>query len=83
MVERTLPPDNFTHELAQDEPYYLDGPQQGRPPDGEFKAGTKVLLESPSGSYSFVTSEDGIHAAVLTSSLKPLEESAESAQSAS
>lgn len=38
------PPNQFTHELTQDEPYYFDGLQQQRPPDGNFYSGTKILL---------------------------------------
>lgn len=73
MEEQTSTPDHFSHELTRDEPYYLNGPQQARPPDGEFKAGTKVLLENEAGSYCYVTSEDGIRAAVASGSLKPLQ----------
>jgi hypothetical protein len=73
MKEQTSKPDRFSHELTSDEPYYLNGPQQASPPEGKFKAGTKVLLVSHEGSYSRVTSEDGTFAAVASGSLKPLE----------
>lgn len=33
-------------------PYYESSPAQGRPPDGELKAGTIVRLEEQAGSYS-------------------------------
>lgn len=62
----------FTHELTQDEEYYTTGPQQARPPDGEFPAGAKVVLVDDAGSYSLVTSETGVTAYVATGSLKPL-----------
>ena len=62
----------FTHELIKDEPYYTTGPQQPRPPDGTFKAGTKVVLVKEAGSYSQVTSETGVTAYVSTASLRQL-----------
>ncbi len=73
MKEQTSAPDHFSHELIRDESYYLDGPQQMRPPDGEFKAGTKVTLTENAGSYSRVVSEDGIEAYVVTDALEPIE----------
>jgi hypothetical protein len=63
----------FTHELTEDEVYYIDGPQQQRPPDGTFEKGTKVILLQDSGSYSQVTSEADVTAYVATGALKPLE----------
>jgi hypothetical protein len=62
----------FTHELIEDEVYYIDGPQQARPPDGTFAKGTKVVLLQDNGSYSQVTSETDITAYVATGALKPL-----------
>lgn len=37
-------PNQFTHELTRAQPFYFSGVQQGRPPDGELPAGTKVVL---------------------------------------
>jgi hypothetical protein len=62
-----------THVISSEETYYLDGPQQMRPPDGKFKAGTKVELVQEAGSYSVVVSEDGIRAYVSSGALKPIE----------
>ena len=62
-----------THVINSEETYYLDGPQQMRPPDGKFKSGTKVELVQEAGSYSVVVSEDGIRAYVSTGALKPIE----------
>ena len=62
-----------THVISGEEVYYLDGPQQMRPPDGKFPAGTRVELVQDSGSYSMVVSEDGIRAYVSTGALKPIE----------
>lgn len=62
-----------THVVTVEEVYYLDGPQQMRPPDGKFKMGTRVELVQDAGSYSEVVSEDGIRAYVSTGVLKPIE----------
>ena len=66
-------PVTVTHVIASEEAYYLDGPQQMRPPDGKFKTGTRVELVQDAGSYSVVVSEDGIRAYVSTGALKPVE----------
>jgi hypothetical protein len=61
----------WTHVIARDEPYYFTGPQQGRPPDGHFVAGTHVRILGDGGSYSRVESEDGITAWVSKSAVQP------------
>jgi len=54
------PPATFAgHVLAADTEYYIDGPQQARPPDGTLKAGVKVRVIEEAGSYCRVQSEDG------------------------
>jgi serpin B len=62
----------FTHVLATEAEYYTTGPQQGRPPEGRFPAGTEVELIREAGSYSLVQSADGIRAYVATGSLQVL-----------
>ena len=52
------PPVKVTHVISSEATYYLDGPQQMRPPDGKFKMGTRVELVQENGSYSLVVSED-------------------------
>jgi hypothetical protein len=67
------PPNQFTHELTQDEPYYFDGPQQQRPPDGTFPSGTKVvLMVYDGGSYCRVADGKGVYAVTAYYSLKQL-----------
>jgi hypothetical protein len=61
-----------THTVATETPFYLDGPQQARPPDGAVAAGTRVTLVSAAGSYTQVVLPDGRRAYVATDSLKPL-----------
>ena len=62
----------LTHVVHADSVYYTTGPQQSRPPDGTFKAGTKVKLVREAGSYSLVESEGGVAAYVSTGSLAPI-----------
>ena len=54
------PPDPaWTHVLKGDTAFYLTGPQQGRPADGQLVKGTKVRRIKDSGSYCQVRTEDG------------------------
>jgi hypothetical protein len=63
----------FTHELVRDEPYYLAGPQQGRPSDGNFRAGTKVVLMQEEGDgFARVADAAGVNAVVSIESLRKL-----------
>ena len=61
----------LTHVVHVDSVYYTTGPQQSRPPDGTFKAGTKVKIIRDAGSYSQVESDGGVTAFVSTGSLAP------------
>lgn len=63
----------FTHVITAETVYYTTGPQQGRPPDGKFPAGTKVQVLRESGSYSQVRTETETIAYVSTSALKKVE----------
>jgi len=65
---------SFTHTIGGlgGAHYYLDGPQQARPPEGIFKTGTRVRLVRAAGSYSVVQSESGITAHVATAALKKI-----------
>ena len=58
------------HVLVADTEYYIDGPQQARPPDGTLKAGTKVMVIEDAGSYCRVRSQDGIVAFIATDAIK-------------
>ena len=50
------------------------GVLEAQPPDGQFKAGTKVKLIEKAGSYSLVQSEDGIEGYVASDALAELED---------
>ena len=54
----------FSHVITAETEYYVTGPQQGRPPEGSFPAGTKVNIVEEAGSYLLVKSESGIEAYV-------------------
>jgi len=62
-----------THVVTVESVYYMSGPQQARPPEGKFKAGTKVTLLQKAGSYSVVRSVGGVQAYVSTAALKAIE----------
>jgi hypothetical protein len=67
-----VPEKDLTHVLSQDEPYYATSPAQGKPADGTLKAGTKVLVMMPRGSYSQVVTADGKRVYTSTAGLKPI-----------
>ena len=67
------PPNQFTHKLKDSQSFYYIGAMQGSPPDGEFPAGTKVvLLRYDGGSYCRVADEQGLYAEIQFDSLKEL-----------
>jgi hypothetical protein len=67
------PPNQFTHELTQDESYFFVGPHQGTPPDGTFSRGTQVvLIRYDGGSYCGVADGEGVYAVTAYDSLKQL-----------
>jgi len=67
-----VPEKDLTHVLSRDEPYYASSPAQGRPADGTLKAGTKVLVMMPRGSYSQVVTADGKRVYTSTAGLTPI-----------
>ena len=60
------------HEIAVDSEYYTTGPQQGRPADGTFAAGTEVSIVDAAGSYILVRSGDGVEGYVASDAVKSL-----------
>jgi serpin B len=60
------PDSEFTHVITSESEYYTTGPQQGRPPDGTFPAGTKIRIVRDAGSYVLVRSESGVEAFVAS-----------------
>ena len=60
----------FTHIISCETDYYTTGPQQNRPPDGTYPAGTRVNIVEDAGSYVLVRSEDTIEAYVTAQHVK-------------
>lgn len=57
--------------VIREEPYYVSGPMQGRPPEGRVKAGTVVTaLADRIGNYQKVRLPDGVEAYVDRSGLE-------------
>ena len=70
-------PNQFTHEVAQAQPYYFTGAQAGMAPDGEFSAGAKVvLLLYDGGAYCRVADGRGLYVETEYGSLKKLQQRA-------
>lgn len=66
-------PNQFTHELMREQPYYYANAQQGVPPDGRLPAGTKVvLLVHDDGERCRVVDGRGLYVEIECSSLKKL-----------
>ena len=66
-------PNQFTHEVARAQPYYFTGAQPEMTPDGEFLAGTKVvLLLHDGGVYCRVADGRGLYVETEYDSLKKL-----------
>lgn len=65
-------PEKFTHTITSQTEYYTTGPQQGRPPDGELAAGSKVVSVENAGSYSLIKAEDGTQAYVASDTLEEI-----------
>lgn len=68
--EPSPPSEGFSHVIISETAYYTTGPQQGRPPDGTFPAGTRVNVIEEAGSYTRVRSENGVEAFVAADALK-------------
>ncbi len=67
------PVSELSHVIAAETEYYTTGPQQGRPPDGKFPAGTKISIAEDAGSYVRVQSDGGIEAYVAADAVKQQE----------
>lgn len=66
------PPNQFTHELRRRQPYYY-GARAGKQPDGEFTAGTKVvLMVRDKGKWCRVIDGQGLYVLTAFDGLKRL-----------
>jgi hypothetical protein len=66
-------PNQFTHEVARAQPYSFTSAQPGKPPDGDFPAGTRVvLLRYDGGRHCRVVDGKGLYVEVEYDCLKRL-----------
>jgi len=64
------PPAHFTHELSERTPFwYRDAEKKN--PDGELRAGAKVIVDSRDGKYAWITDDRGLHVQIVSASLVP------------
>ena len=63
----------WTHTILLETEYYTGGPQQGRPPDGQISAGTRVKIMEGAGSYALIKAETGETGYVSASALEGIE----------
>jgi hypothetical protein len=65
-------PNQFTHELKRSQPYFFSETGKDKHPDGEFSAGTKVLLVRKVGDHCRVADQQGLYVEIDCDSLKEL-----------
>ena len=65
-------PNQFSHELKRAQPYFFSEAGKSKQPDGEFAAGTKVLLVGKEGDHCRVADEQGLYVEIECDSLKKL-----------
>ena len=65
-------PNQFSHELNRAQPYFFSAGKKNKQPDGEFPAGTKVLLVRKEGDRCHVADEQGLYVEIECDSLKEL-----------
>jgi hypothetical protein len=67
------PPNQFTHKIKAEQPYYYIGPRQAAAPEGTFLAGTKVvLLFHDGGPVCHVADGRGLYVATAFDGLLPM-----------
>lgn len=67
------PPNQFTHELRQAQPYYYDQAQAAATPNGKFAVGAKVvLMVYDGGSHCRVVDAQGLYVETAYAGLRPL-----------
>ena len=73
MINTPASPSALTHVLTSDTPYYTQGPQQARPPNGTLTAGTLVAVIEDQGSYTVIQTKEGVVGHVASGALAPRE----------
>jgi hypothetical protein len=68
----TPPPNQFTHEIVAEQPYYYTGIDQAAPPEGKFAQGMKVVLLRHDDAECWVADGRGLYVATACSGLRLL-----------
>lgn len=66
------PPNQFTHEVVAEQPYYYMGIDQAAPPEGKFPVGIKVVLLRQDGAECWVADGRGLYVATACDGLREL-----------
>jgi hypothetical protein len=67
------PPNQFSHEIVTDQPYYYVDPQPTTRADEKFEAGTKVLLIAhDGGTMCHVADGRGLYVVTAFEGLRPI-----------
>jgi hypothetical protein len=66
------PPNQFTHELTRQLPFFYNTARQSPEPDGHLPAGTKVVLVVDDGEHCRVVDGPGLYVEVERAGLKQL-----------
>lgn len=61
-----------THKVSVETELYVDGPQQGRPPDGTVRAGKLVHRIATAGSYTHIQLQNNQRGWIASDALEPL-----------
>ena len=67
------PPNQFTHELVAEQPYYYMGVDQAAPPDGAFAIGAQVVILRRDAAECWVVDGRGLYVATVCAGLRALE----------
>ena len=66
------PPNQFSHVINGEQPYYFGGVDEAAPAAGYFSAGTKVLLLRQDSSECWVANSRGLYVAIPCNGLRRL-----------
>jgi hypothetical protein len=66
------PPNQFTHEVKAEQPYYYEGLRQAAAPQGTLPQGVKVVLLCRDGPECRVADGGGLYVATAFSGLRPI-----------
>ena len=66
---KNAPSEAYEQIIHRETAYYLTGPQQGRPPEGRFGAGTRCTIVQSNGNYTLIKTAKGVVAWIQTDAL--------------